>query len=119
MPVTRQPSKQLYTPPEGYYDQPFIFVFNGDNLTNGLNYLNNTVDMDPAVGEFICRRVAGIQSIVNPSGGQFQMRDNQSRYLQSLPVDAQGTDEIAFPDGIPYDPTGAIRFDLYDVLVAP
>lgn len=108
----------LYTPPEGYYDEPFIFVYDASSLSNGQNALNQYVNMDPGIGDFICRRVAGLQSVVNPSGGQFQMRDNQLRYLQSVPLDAQGTDEIAIPDGVWYSKTGAIRFDLYDILVA-
>jgi len=107
----------LFTPPEGYYDTMFIFVYSTSSLLNGQNALNQRIDMDPGIGDFICRRVAGIQSVVNPSGGQFQMRDNQLQNLQSLPLNAQGTDEIAIPDGVFYSKTGAIRFDLFDVLV--
>ena len=110
--------KPTYTPPEGYFDQPFIFVLNADDLVNGQNYPNLSIPMEQTVGEFILRRVAGIQSVVNPSGGQFQMRDNESNYLESLPVNAQGTDELAVIPELHYDPTGAIRFDLYDVLIA-
>lgn len=107
-----------YSAPEGYYDEPFIWVYNASSLTNGQNAIGQTVPMDPAIGEFILRRVVGIQSVVNPSGGQIQLADNSYRYLESLPIYANGTDELAIMPEEPYQPTGAIRFDLYDVLVA-
>ena len=108
----------LYEPPEGFYDTPFIFVFNSTNLTNGQSYKNLFVAMDPAVGDFICRRVVGLQSMINPDGGQFQMQDNQLRYLQSNPMNVDNTDEIAILDDLFYKSTGAIRFDINDVQIA-
>ena len=108
----------LFTPPEGQYDTPFIFVFDATSLSNGQDAPNQRIDMDPGIGDFICRRVAGLQSVVNPVGGRFQMKDDLLRSLQSFPVYANGTDEIAIPDGVFYSKTGAIRFDLYDILIA-
>jgi len=107
-----------YETPEGYYDEPFIFIYNANSLSNGQNAPGQYVAMDPAVGEFILRRVVGIQNVVNPSGGQIQIQDQNLKYLESLPVYANNTDEIAVAPEQPYRPTGAIRFDLYDVLVA-
>jgi hypothetical protein len=110
----------LYQPPEGYYDLPFIFVYDGDALANGSDALNLFIPMEPDVGDFVLRRVVGIQSVVNPVGGKFQLRDNLEvfRYLQSLPIFANGTDDFAVLNEMLFESTGAIRFDLYNVLLA-
>jgi hypothetical protein len=107
-----------YTTPEGYYDEPFIFVYDASSLLNGMTAMNQSVPMDPAVGTFILRRVVGIRSVVNPVRGQIQIQDALLRYFQSFPVYASGTDELAVIPEQKYEPTGAIRFDLYDVLIA-
>jgi len=111
----------MYSPPEGYEDFPFLYVFDGAaaGLVNGTTSLNNFIYIQSGWGDFIMRRVVGLASVINPTGGSFQIRDSQNRPLSSDPV-LIGTvnDDLAFPVEVPYPETTKISFDLYDVLLA-
>jgi hypothetical protein len=111
---------QRYQPPPGYYDQPFFYVYNGDILTDGQNALNQEIPMIPGIGNFILRRIVGADRLVNISQptGQFQCRDRNGSYIQSVPLNIQGGGEFAISPEIEYPDTGQIRFDLYTVLRA-
>jgi hypothetical protein len=111
---------QRYSPPEGFYDQPFYYVYNGDILTDGQNALNQQIAMIPGIGDFILRRVVGVDRLVNITSptGQFQFRDRTGAYYESVPVNIQGGGEFAIAPELEYPDTGQIRFDLYTVLRA-
>jgi hypothetical protein len=135
MPVTRQPSKMLYTPPAGYYDLPMIWVFDASQLVNGNNYPNQNVPIYAGYGDFLLRRVAGLDRVLSNAAfvpgqqnppGQFHLRDAQDRYLESLPtyINTGGpgaganSRDIAIVPEVLYKENTNIPFDLYDVLKA-
>jgi hypothetical protein len=122
----------LYTPPEGFVDAPFAWVYdlnnpNGQNvpLTNGQNYPNQFISIDSGWGDFILRRIAGLdRALNNAASGQYQIRDMIGRYLQSLPTcvglggpvqPSQSTAQIAIVPEVPYKELSQIRFDLFDI----
>lgn len=112
-----------YQTPDGYEDFPFFWVYdagvNGTNLTNGLDYFNQYVYIQGGWGDFFMRRAVGWGNVLNPSGGQFQLRDAQKRNMSSDPININAVgDDFAFPDEVSYPETSLIQFDLYDVLVA-
>lgn len=120
-----RPSTRMYKPPEGTYDQPFTWIFdggpNGANLTNGQNALNQFVYIKVGYGDFICRRIVGLASVLNPTSGKFQIYDKNIRPIQSDPtyVTAMDTDDQMMIRELEYPETNAIRFDLYDVELDP
>jgi len=107
-----------YAPPNGFEDFPFTYVFNADLLVDGLDARNQFVYIEGGLGDFILRRIVGLDSVVNPSGGQFQIEDDLLTYIQADPVFASGGGELAIVPETRYRETGAIRFDLYKVLRA-
>jgi hypothetical protein len=112
MSYTRKPGSMLYTPPEGYYDLPFIWTYNASKLTNGLAYPNQYVYLQGGYGDFIMRRVLGLSRVLNPSTGQYQIRDNANNYIEELPVYGVSADDIGIAPELRYQETGAIKFDL-------
>lgn len=123
-----------YQPPDGYYDQPFTWVFDGDDLTDGIDALNRFVYIQGGYGTFILRRIVGFDRVLQTwtntvalAGGKFRTYDRFGTPMQSAPVYADG-----FPTGIAsagpselgiapeeeYPETGKIAFDLYSVLKA-
>jgi hypothetical protein len=106
----------LYTPPTGEYDQPFTYVFNAVNFIPGQNLLNQQIPMDLKVGDFVLRRVAGFANIL-AALGQFQIRDENGAYLEELPTNLSAdSDQLAIVPEIRYPWSGAIRFDLYNLI---
>ena len=76
----------LYTPPAGYYDLPMTWLYDGSGLTDGTVALpNQQVPILAGYGDFILRRVVGLNNLLNAGSGQFQIRDSLGRYLQSVP----------------------------------
>jgi hypothetical protein len=117
--LTGSPGRAIrrYTPPEGFDDLPFTYVYNGDDLVDGTNARNLAVEIEGGLGDFILRRVVGLDTIVNPVGGQFQIEDDFLRYIQADPVFVNGGGELPICPELRYRELGAIRFDLYNVLV--
>ena len=117
--MTGNPARSIrrYTPPDGFDDLPFTYVFNGDDLVNGTNARNQFVYIEGGLGDFILRRVVGLDTVVNPVGGQFQIEDDFLRYIQADPVFVNGGGELPIVPELRYRELGAIRFDLYNVLV--
>lgn len=126
--------RRLYTPPEHFYDNPMLYVYDAAALTDGQNYPNQFVNCRPGSGDFTVRRSVGWNRVLSnvsagtpPATGQFQMRDGQGRYLQSLPVNvgtggqntlsAASSQLVTLPE-TSYPQTGAIRFDLFNILRA-
>jgi hypothetical protein len=108
----------LYTPPDGYYDQPFIWIYDASGLQDGQNALNQYVYIQAPLGDFILRRIAGIKGVVNPSGGQYQIKDKDGAYIEASPEYVTEDDDIMIIPELRYPETGFIGFDLYDVLRA-
>jgi hypothetical protein len=105
-----------YQPPPGYYDLPFTWAYNASGLTIGNNYPNQFIYLLGGYGDFLCRRMAGINRILAFArfGGQFQIKDGNNNYIQSDPVFAQFSPDILFVPEVKYPELGAIRFDLYN-----
>lgn len=103
---------KLYTPPKGSYDLPFTWTFDASGLTNGLAYPNQYVYLQGGYGDFILRRIVGLSRILDPSTGQYQIRDNIQNYIEQTPVFGVSADDIGVAPELKYDELGAIRFDL-------
>jgi hypothetical protein len=114
----------LYTPPAGFYDVPFTWVFDCSALVAGQNYPRLSVPIYAGYGDFIMRRIVGLNNVLSNVSGQFQIRDQLGRYLQNVPqsigsggpgqtahcgADFGLTRELIYPEN------SQIYFDLYDV----
>jgi hypothetical protein len=110
----------LYTPPIGYYDKPWSYVFDGSNLVNGTSPPNQFVYVEGGgLGDFFLRRVVGIDRVVNVgASGQFQMRDQLLNYVQDDRLFIANGGELVITPELRYPQTTALRFDLYNVLKA-
>jgi hypothetical protein len=108
-----------FTPPVGYYDQPFTYIYNGSGLVDGKTALNQNVRIQAGFGDFVLRRAVGWNQVIAGAapGGRFQLQDASLNYLQTAPIfTGGGPDESLFPNGVLYPEQSQIRFDLYDVL---
>lgn len=103
---------RLYTPPQGTYDLPFTWCYDASGLTNGLAYPNQYVYLKGGYGDFIMRRILGLSRVLNPSTGQYLVRDNSSNPLQQFPIYGASADDIGIAPELRYQETGAIKFDL-------
>ena len=113
-------TEQTYVTPEGYYDVPYMYAYDGSDFVDGANYPNLSIVIQHGYGDFVLRRIAGVQSVVNPSVGKYQIRDAMMYYFQAYPTYAGGggiDDYPVIPEKI-YPELNAIRFDLYDILRA-
>ena len=124
-----------YAPPAGYIDSPFTYIFDPNNpngtqvpLSNGGNYPNLFVNIDSGYGDFILRRVVGLDTILNNSAsGQYRLRNMTGSYFESLPVcvgtggagtvSANSAQLAILPEQL-YVELSQIRFDLYDIQMA-
>ncbi len=109
----------LYTPyrtPAGCHDEPFIYLFDGNALENGLDYVNRLAVKLDSDAQFILRRIAGVSSV----GERFTYRNpGTPSYVWSPAVSTLGqqADISVVPEKI-YPASGQIRFDLYSVAKA-
>lgn len=124
----------LYSPPEGYYDLPMLWPFSANGLTLNANYLNQQVPVYAGYGDFILRRIVGLDRVLNDGRrgtvltvGQFQFRDSQGRSLEEVPqyVGTGGPGglennaaQLAIVPELLYRENTAIRFDLYNLAPA-
>ena len=108
---------QPYTPPPGYYDLPFTWAFDASIFTNGSSPLGSSIYLLGGYGDFLLRRVVGLNRILAANGtGMFQIsRKFRNVYLSSDPVQAPNTPEFAVAPEELYLETGKIWFDLYGI----
>ena len=115
------PERQDYQAPPGCYDSPFIYVLDSQDIAAGL--VGNIADglrvrMD-GDGDFILRRVAGVQNLAG-IGSVFQVYDGNGVEFFSVPiqaVDAFAVPNVWYDDFIvcpekTYPRTGELRVDL-------
>ena len=121
-----------YVTPEGFVDEAFTYVYDTSLLTNGQNYENLAVPIDPGE-DFLLRRIEMGGPLAYPPGGQglgatrvgtFRIKDRLGRSLMGAPL-APGAANVAAPPNstwsraivpeVPYPGGGQIRFDLYNV----
>jgi hypothetical protein len=135
------PSKMMqgfsrpYAPPAGYSDYPFTYIYDPLNpngtqvpLVNGNNYPNQFIAIDSGYGDFILRRVMGLDTILsNTASGQYRIRRMNDAYIESLPICvgtggagtlASNSAQIAILPELFYKELSQIRFDLYDIEMA-
>ena len=128
---------RTYTPPLGFYDQPFYYVFDAQSLTDGALAYNQFVNMIPGIGDFVLRRIVGLDRVLQnvnsavspapPNSGQYQFRDNNGAYLSASPIyqgaggpgtESANTSDLAVIPEIWYPDKGSVRFDLLRILRA-
>ena len=115
--------RNLYTPyrtPPNCHDVPFIYLFDGNDLTNGqdvVGKLNQKLDSDSM---FILRRIAGAQSVAE----FFAYRNNSGSYVWQPPAFTNPVSNQADISVVPEkfyggsQAAGQIRFDLLTVAKA-
>ncbi len=119
--------RNLYTPyqtPAGCHDSPFIYLFDGNDLTNGTDQVGKLSQKLDADSQFILRRIAGAQSVAQ----FFSVRNNSGSYVWQPPISVLGPTggvsnqgDISFPFEKLYggpEAAGQIRFDLLTVTKA-
>lgn len=118
----------LYTAPDGYYDLPFIWIYDGSGLTNGVNALNQRVSIYAGYGDFILRRIVGMDRVLQANAGvntgRFQVQDSRGRYIEEFPQyvgvggagsATQNSRDIAISKELYFRENTQINFDLYNV----
>lgn len=108
---------RLYSPPPGYIDLPYSWVFDASSLTNGKNYSNLLVYMQGGYGDFLLRRVVGVNRIV-PSPGTYQLQDRNLAGLSQIPINGGSADDLGFAPELFYPELSAVRFNLANVSLA-
>jgi hypothetical protein len=86
-----------YQAPPGYFDQPFIYVFDADSLTDGIDYRRLNVTTFSGA-DFLMRRVGG----QDRAGTNMQLRDVLARLVFNDPFNTNFQDfpvvpELMFP----------------------
>lgn len=101
----------------GHYDLPFIYTYNADNLTDGLNYLDLALPMVDDT-DFIFRRVAGLRNVVDTpvNGGAWQWRDMKRQERANMPY-APLQEELIIPE-VMFTSGAEFSVDLYSILRA-
>jgi hypothetical protein len=99
-----------YETPEGYYDLPYVHVYDGDALTDGVNYRNVNVGLTNNEAGFALRQIMGVDKLA----ARAQFRDSFAPLT--------GADNgVVFPRTYPVaperflTPTGALLMDLFTV----
>ncbi len=108
--------QKLYSPPEGFYDLPFIWTFDASALNDGQDYPNQFVYLQGGYGDFIMRRIVGLSRILDPATGQYQINDRQGSYIEADKVFGGSADDLMIVPEQRYPETGAVRFDLFKIL---
>lgn len=111
LPEIIRPQRRLYTPPAGYYDLPFSWVFDASNLSTTNSNPNNLVYLQGGYGDFVLRRVVGLSNILAGSS-TYQIQDRNLSNIQFLPVVGASADDIGMVPETLYQELGAIRFSL-------
>src|SRR5512136_2737042 len=74
----------IYRPPDGYKDDFFLYVLNGDALVAGATYQDTAVPINMDA-DFVLRKVENLRSLI-PALGSWNLRYPDGRYLSSLPM---------------------------------
>jgi hypothetical protein len=108
---------QPYAPPPGYYDLPFTWAFDASIFANGSNQKGNSIYLLGGYGDFLLRRVVGLDRILAADGtGMYRLsRASRNVYMSSDPVQAPNSPELAIVPGELYPETGTLYFDLYGI----
>ncbi len=108
---------KLYAPPPGFIDLPFIWGFDASALVGGRNYLNLGVYLEGGLGDFILRRIVGLDRVVSANTGKYVIKDRNDKPCQSSPVvvSGDGMEDLMIVPELDYPETGLIRFDLYGI----
>lgn len=105
-----------YSPPSGFVDEYYMYVYNSDNLVNGTNALNQAVQILGGY-DFVLRRVVGLDSVLAAApNGKYRIRDMAAANMSSSPLSVGGSAEFQVIPEQFYSATSQIAFDLYDVL---
>lgn len=102
--------EQEYRTPEGYYDQPYIYVADADALTDGLDYTNVPAFVPRDGSSFVLRQIYGRNNVC----ARMQLRHSYA------PLTAAGRG-IAMPNTWPVvpelviQPEGGLIADVYTV----
>ncbi len=94
-----------YQAPPGYFDQPFLYVFDADALKNGESRRSQLTTLTGA--DFLLRRIAGIDRVCTT----FQVRDVLARLIFNDPVNTAFRDFVMVPELL-YPGGDGILFDL-------
>jgi hypothetical protein len=105
-----------YTPPEGSYDLPFTWIFDGTILQDNQTARQLPVQILPGFGDFVLRRIVGLDRVLNPQTGQYQIYNKSNVPLEADPVFVQGGGELAIIPETEYPEKFKIMFDLYNIL---
>lgn len=108
IPAARAPYGWGQDTPADFYDQPFFYVFDADNLTDSQDY-QNLVTPVISQGDFILRRVCGLPNVA--SAMRFRDKNQFNRQRDAVNF---GTDYAVVPE-IVYPSDSQINFDLVDV----
>jgi len=92
-------------PDQGFYDQPFIYVFDADALTDGVSYRSLSVPMLTG-SDFLLRRVCGRPNVC----GAMRYYGADGRTMSSR-LYAMQRDQVVVPEHI-YPPDSQIKLDL-------
>lgn len=102
-----------YRTPPGYFDLPYIFVYNGDALTDGANYANIFVGVADDLAGFALRQVMGRDKIA----ARIQLRDS---FASLTGADAGIVMPLTYPIAPErfITPVGSLNMDLFNVFRA-
>lgn len=98
-----------YQAPPGYFDQPFLYVFDADNLTDGVDYRRLRITTFSGA-DFLLRRVGG----QDRAATNMQLRDVMARLIFNDPFNTNFQDFPIVPE-IMYPAASDITFDLLPV----
>jgi len=123
---TPRGAERPYAPPPGYYDLPYTWIYDGSALNTFQNYFNQAVPIYAGYGDFILRRIVGMDRVLldeaYPNNGRFQIRRANGAYIQSLPqyvgrggpgVVLENSADQAIVRELLYKENTQIAFDLY------
>jgi hypothetical protein len=110
-------NQSTYRSPPGTFDLPFTWVFDASIFANGSAQPNSSVYLLGGYGDFLLRRVVGMNRILaGDKTGQFQIqRATKGSYIQSDPVMGENSPELAIAPEEWYPETGKIWFDLFGI----
>lgn len=99
-----------YQTPKGFWDFPFIQVYNANALTDGLNYRNIRVDVARDRAGFVLRQVYGRDKVA----ARIQLWDSAAPMTAAANGIAMPPTYPVLPERV-FPPSGALLLDLYTV----
>ena len=105
---------RLYTPPPGFVDLPYSWAFDASALTNGADYINLLTYIKGGYGDFVMRRVVGLNRILDPTG-TYQLQDRNLAGLSQIPIIAASADDIGIVPELLYKEQDSIRMNIANV----